>query len=98
MENLAKNAFSSFCSICWKFFKQTQLQSPENSKNILFLVLLSKMIIPEVIKAVALIKITTVLQSGLPNIVLQYYCSLKIKIARAYWAKIIIAAFCFTKK
>ena len=36
--------------------------------------------------------------AGLPNIVLQYYCSLKIKIAGAYWAKIIIAAFCFTKK
>ena len=35
---------------------------------------------------------------GLPNIVLQYYCSLEIKIARAYWAKIIIAAFCFAKK
>ena len=25
MENLAKNAFSSFCSIRWKFFKQTPL-------------------------------------------------------------------------
>ena len=36
--------------------------------------------------------------AGLPNIVLQYYCSLKIKIARANWAKIIIAAFCFAKK
>ena len=50
MESLAKNAFSSFCSIRWKFFKQTPLQSPENSKNILLLVLLSKMIIPEVIR------------------------------------------------
>ena len=37
-------------------------------------------------------------RAGLPNIVLQYYCSLKIKIAGAYWAKIIIAAFCFAKK
>ena len=36
--------------------------------------------------------------TGLPNIVLQCYSSLKIKIAKAYWAKIIIAAFCFTKK
>ena len=51
MENLAKNAFSSFCSIRWNFFKQKLLQSPRNSKNILFLVLLSKMIIPEVIRA-----------------------------------------------
>ena len=51
MENLDKNEFSSFCSIRWKFFKQTPLYSPENSKNILFLVLLSKMIIPEVIRA-----------------------------------------------
>ena len=51
MENLAKNAFSSFCSIRWKFFKQTPLYSPENSKNILFLVVLSKMIIPGVIRA-----------------------------------------------
>ena len=50
MENLAKNAFYSFCSIRWKFFKHTPLQSPENSTNILFLVLLSKMIIPEVIR------------------------------------------------
>ena len=25
MENLAKNAFSSFCFIRWKFFKQTAL-------------------------------------------------------------------------
>ena len=51
MENSAKNAFSSFCSIRWKFFKQTPLLSPKNSKNILFLLLLSKMIIPEVIRA-----------------------------------------------
>ena len=48
MENLAKNAFSSFCSIRWKFFKQTPL-FPKNSTNVLFLVLLSKMIIPEII-------------------------------------------------
>ena len=51
MENLGKNAFSSFCSICWKFFKQTPLYSPENSKNIFFLVLLSKMIIHGGIRA-----------------------------------------------
>ena len=51
MENLAKNAFYSFCSIRWNFFKQTPLYSPENSKNILFLVLSSKMIILEVIRA-----------------------------------------------
>ena len=25
MENLAKNAFYSFCSICWKFLEQTPL-------------------------------------------------------------------------
>ena len=68
MENLAKYAFSSFCSIRWKFFTQTPLKSPKNSKNILSLVHLSKMIIPDVIRAqvdlcikvVALIKITTV--------------------------------------
>ena len=51
MESLAKNAFSSFCSIGWKFFTQTPLYSPKNSKNILFLALFSKMIIPEVIRA-----------------------------------------------
>ena len=54
MENLAKNTFSSFCSIRWKFFKQTSFKSPKDSKIILFLVLLSKMskmIIPEVIRA-----------------------------------------------
>ena len=51
MENLAKNPFSTFCSIRWKFFKQTPLYSPKNSKNILFLVLLSGTIIPEVIRA-----------------------------------------------
>ena len=51
MENLAENAFSSFGSPRLKFFKQTPLKSPENSKNNLFLVLLSKMIIPEVICA-----------------------------------------------
>ena len=49
MENLAENAFSSFCSIRWKFFKQTPLYSSKISENILFLVLLSEMIIPEVI-------------------------------------------------
>ena len=53
MENWAKNAFFSFCSICRKFFKQTSLLSPKNSKIILFLVLLSKMIIPEVIRALS---------------------------------------------
>ena len=51
MENLAKNAFSSFYSIRWKFFKQTPLKSPKNSKNILFLVFFSEMITPEVIRA-----------------------------------------------
>ena len=51
MENLGKNAFSSFCSIRWKFFKQTPLYSPENSKNIVFLGLLSKMIIHGGIRA-----------------------------------------------
>ena len=51
MENSAKNAFSSFWSIRWKFFKQTPLQSTKISKIILFLVLLSRMIIPEVIRA-----------------------------------------------
>ena len=50
MESLAKNAFSSLCSLRYKIFKQTPLYSPENSKNILFLVFLSKMIIPEVIR------------------------------------------------
>ena len=50
MESLAKSAFSSFCSIRGKFFRQTPLQSPENSKNFLFLVLLSEIIIPEVIR------------------------------------------------
>ena len=50
MESLAKNTFFSFCSIRWNFFKQTPLKSPENSKKIFFLVLLSKMIIPEVIR------------------------------------------------
>ena len=49
--NLGKNAFFSFYSIRWKFFKQTPLRSPKNSKNILFLVLLCKMIFPEVIRA-----------------------------------------------
>ena len=49
-ENFAENAFSSFCSIRWKFFKQTSLKSSKISKNILLLVLLSKMIILEVIR------------------------------------------------
>ena len=68
MENLAKNAFFNFRSICWKFFKQTPLLFSEISQNILFLALLSKMIIPKLfvlkvdscIKVVALIKIMTV--------------------------------------
>ena len=51
MENFAQNALSSFRSIRWKFFKQTPLYFTKNSKNILFLVLLSKMIVPEVIRA-----------------------------------------------
>ena len=51
MKTLAKNAFSNFCSIRWNFFKQTPLYSPENSKNIFFLVLLSKMIIHGGIRA-----------------------------------------------
>ena len=51
MENLAKNAFSSFCSIRSKFLKQTPLYPPKNSKNILFLVFLSKTIIHEVTRA-----------------------------------------------
>ena len=50
MENLAENAFSSFCSIGWSAYKQTPLWSPKISTNILFLVFLSKMIIPEVIR------------------------------------------------
>ena len=32
MENLAKDAFYSFCFSRWKFLKQTPLYSPENSK------------------------------------------------------------------
>ena len=51
MENLAKNAFCSFCSIGCKFLKQKPLESPETSNIILFLVLFSKMIISEVIRA-----------------------------------------------
>ena len=69
MENLAKSAFSSFCSIRWKFFKQTPLQS-KNSKK--FSGTLSKMIILEVfvlkvdlcIKVVELFKIMTVFHDG----------------------------------
>ena len=45
-----QNAFSSFCSIRWNFFKQTPFYFSEISKNTLFLVLLSKMIISEVIR------------------------------------------------
>ena len=51
MEILTKNAFSNFCSIRWNFFKETPLYSSKISKIISFLVLLSKMIIPEVIRA-----------------------------------------------
>ena len=50
MEILAQNAFSRCRSIRGKYFKQTPLWS-KNSRNILFLVLFSKMIIPEVIRA-----------------------------------------------
>ena len=51
MEYLVKNAFSSFLSIRWKLLKQKPLKSPKNSKNILFLGLLSQKIIPGVIRA-----------------------------------------------
>ena len=49
MENWAKTACSRFCSNRWKFFKQTPFYSPKNSTNILFQVLLYKMIFPNVI-------------------------------------------------
>ena len=51
MEILAGNAFYSFRPIRWTICKQRPFSSSKSSKNILFLVLLSEMIIPEVIRA-----------------------------------------------
>ena len=51
--NLAKNEFSSFSCIRWKFFQQTPLYSSKISENILFLVLSSRMINPEVIRSLS---------------------------------------------
>ena len=50
MENVPKNEFLVFALFDGNF-QNKHHYTPENSENILFLVLLSKMIIPKVIRA-----------------------------------------------